>query len=103
RSRRDWVPVLPSPKDNARRAGGRRHFELRQCAALRRPGIVRAIRQRGRAMSRYEETYRRALADPEGFWGEAAEAIDWERRWDRVLDDRNPPFYRWFSGGRLNT
>jgi propionyl-CoA synthetase len=53
--------------------------------------------------SRYEEVYRRSLEDPEGFWGEAAEAIDWDRRWDRVLDDRQPPFYRWFQGGRLNT
>ncbi len=53
--------------------------------------------------SRYAETYRRSLADPEGFWGEAAGAIDWERRWDKVLDAANPPFYRWFTGGRLNT
>jgi propionyl-CoA synthetase len=51
----------------------------------------------------YEKTYRRAMADPAGFWAEAAEAIDWERRWDRVLDDSHPPFYRWFTGGRLNT
>src|ERR1700676_3529589 len=51
----------------------------------------------------YEETHRRSLSDPEGFWAEAAEAIDWERRWDRVLDGSNPPFYRWFRGGRLNT
>jgi propionyl-CoA synthetase len=53
--------------------------------------------------SRYEETYRRSLADPEGFWAEAAEAIHWEKRWDRVLDDSQAPFYRWFRGGRLNT
>src|SRR5258707_10015336 len=43
------------------------------------------------------------MADPGGFWAEAAEAIDWERRWDSVLDDSNKPFYRWFAGGRLNT
>jgi propionyl-CoA synthetase len=54
-------------------------------------------------MGAYEEAYRRALDDPEGFWGEAAAAIDWDRRWDRVLDDGNAPFFRWFSGGRLNT
>src|SRR5256714_10518142 len=54
-------------------------------------------------MTGYAETYRRALAEPEAFWAEAAEAIDWERRWDRVLDDSRPPFYRWFSGARLNT
>ncbi len=56
--------------------------------------------------SRYAEAYRRSLADPEGFWGEAAQAaqgIEWEKRWDRVLDADNPPFYRWFPGGRLNT
>jgi len=51
----------------------------------------------------YAETYRRALERPEEFWAEAAEAIDWERRWDRVLDASRPPFYRWFAGARLNT
>ena len=38
---------------------------------------------------------------PEAF-EEYAELLDWERRWDRVLDASNPPFYRWFVGGRLN-
>jgi len=52
---------------------------------------------------KYDSVYRRSLADPSGFWAEAAEGIDWLRRWDRVLDDRNPPFYRWFAGARLNT
>ncbi|MGD8606232.1 MAG: propionyl-CoA synthetase [Myxococcales bacterium] len=49
------------------------------------------------------EMRRRSLEDPEGFWGEAAEGIDWITRWDRVLDDSNPPFYRWFEGAQLNT
>src|SRR5262245_50651686 len=53
--------------------------------------------------STYEEVYASWLADPEGFWARAAEAIDWDRRWDRVLDSSRPPFYRWFSGGVLNT
>ena len=53
--------------------------------------------------SGYTETCRRSLAQPEAFWAEAAEAIDWEKRWDRVLDDTRPPFYRWFAGARLNT
>jgi len=44
-----------------------------------------------------------AKDDPEGFWGEAAEDIIWFKRWDKVLDDSNPPFYRWFKGGVLNT
>src|SRR5712691_12291851 len=62
------------------------------------------MRQGGAPMSgRYEETYRRALSEPAAFWAAAASAIDWERRWDRVLDASRPPFYRWFTGGRLNT
>jgi propionyl-CoA synthetase len=51
---------------------------------------------------RYEETFRRALADKERFWAEAAGAVRWEKRWDKVLDDSRAPFYRWFAGGRLN-
>jgi propionyl-CoA synthetase len=54
-------------------------------------------------MTSYLETYRRSLEKPEEFWAEAAEAIDWEKRWDRVLDASRPPFYRWVAGGRLNT
>ena len=52
---------------------------------------------------RYEQTLHRARSDPEGFWAEAAESISWHRRWDRVLDDANPPFYRWFAGAEVNT
>ncbi|MFZ0254304.1 MAG: propionyl-CoA synthetase [Gammaproteobacteria bacterium] len=51
----------------------------------------------------YAVVYRRSIEDPNGFWGEAAEDLHWERRWDKVLDDANKPFYRWFSGGVLNT
>jgi propionyl-CoA synthetase len=54
-------------------------------------------------MGRFEEVYQRSLEDPEGFWGEAAAAIDWDERWERVLDDSRTPFFRWFAGGRMNT
>src|SRR5438876_10053403 len=54
-------------------------------------------------MGRYAEMYRRSLEDPEGFWTEAAAAIDWIEEWQRVLDDSGAPLYRWFTGGRLNT
>jgi hypothetical protein len=49
----------------------------------------------------YAETYRRSLEKPDEFWAEAAEAIEWERRWDRVLDDTRPPFYRWLAEALL--
>ncbi len=54
-------------------------------------------------MGRYKELHKRSLNDKESFWAEAAEAIDWTKKWDRVLDDSDPPFYRWFAGGALNT
>ena len=54
-------------------------------------------------MANYVEAYRRSLEQPEEFWAEAAEAIDWACRWERVLDASRPPFYRWFEGARLNT
>jgi propionyl-CoA synthetase len=54
-------------------------------------------------MSKYLENHRRSIENPSEFWAEAAEGIDWESRWDKVLDDSNAPIYRWFSGGRLNT
>src|SRR5437773_12481162 len=51
----------------------------------------------------YDEVYSRWLNDPENFWAEAAEAVHWDKKWDRVLDASRPPFYRWFAGGMLNT
>jgi propionyl-CoA synthetase len=53
--------------------------------------------------SHYSEVYARSVKHPEQFWAEAAEKIHWEKKWDRVLDNDNPPFTRWFSGGILNT
>lgn len=49
-----------------------------------------------------EEAYERARGDREGFWAEQAERLSWEQPWDRVLDWDDPPFAKWFVGGRLN-
>ncbi len=54
-------------------------------------------------MPSHAETHARSLRDPEGFWGEIAEAIQWERRWTRVLESSRPPLHRWLPGARLNT
>ncbi|MDJ0829107.1 MAG: propionyl-CoA synthetase [Desulfobacterales bacterium] len=53
--------------------------------------------------NRYDEAFDRSINDPNGFWGEVAEDVHWYKKWDKVLDDSNPPFYRWFVGGELNT
>jgi propionyl-CoA synthetase len=54
-------------------------------------------------MGALDDLHRRSLEDPEGFWGEAAAAIDWNTAPSRVLDDTDPPWYRWFPDGTLNT
>src|SRR5215471_1961110 len=52
---------------------------------------------------KYDAVHRRSLADPEGFWAEQAAAIDWTRRWNKVLDSSRAPYYRWFAGAELNS
>jgi propionyl-CoA synthetase len=54
-------------------------------------------------MGAYDESYRRSLDDPEGFWLEAAEAITWSSPPTRALDSAQAPIYRWFPDGSLNT
>jgi propionyl-CoA synthetase len=54
-------------------------------------------------MGRYAEEFQRSLDDPEGYWRDAAGAIDWITPPTRILDDSAPPMYRWFPDAELNT
>ncbi|MBT8082818.1 MAG: propionyl-CoA synthetase [Gammaproteobacteria bacterium] len=54
-------------------------------------------------MTDYATTHRTSIENPEEFWAQAAEGIDWETRWDSVLSEPSPGIFRWFSGGILNT
>lgn len=49
-----------------------------------------------------KEEWEKSIKNPEEYWAEKAKAISWFKTWDKVLDDSNPPFYRWFVGGILN-
>jgi len=51
----------------------------------------------------YAKAYEQSIQDPEGFWGPIAEECFWYKKWDKVLDDSNKPFYRWFAGAETNT
>jgi acetyl-CoA synthetase len=53
------------------------------------------------SLAQYEALWDRAKDDPEGFWGEHAQALHWDKPWDKVLDWQ-PPFANWFVGGKLN-
>ncbi|MDE2576369.1 MAG: AMP-binding protein, partial [Rhodospirillales bacterium] len=55
------------------------------------------------ASSRYPQTYAAWQHDPEAYWAEAAEAIAWDRRWDRVFDPTKGAFGQYFVGGMMNT
>ena len=50
----------------------------------------------------YDQLYKRSIEDREGFWAEEAKKLKWYKKWDKVLDDSNKPFYKWFVGGKTN-
>ena len=49
-----------------------------------------------------DEIFAQAAADPEAFWASVAEELHWFKKWDQVLDESDPPFFKWFVGGKLN-
>jgi propionyl-CoA synthetase len=51
----------------------------------------------------YETAYQQSIQDPDSFWGAAAEDCHWYKKWEKVLDDSGKPFYRWFTGGEMNS
>ena len=54
-------------------------------------------------MGSYKEIYQRASENPQEFWAQAAEDLIWQKKWQKVLDDKNSPFNTWFAGGKINT
>jgi len=55
-----------------------------------------------KSMAEYEAEHKRSIDDPEGWWGEQANALTWQKPWDQVLDWSGAPFAKWFVGGELN-
>jgi len=54
-------------------------------------------------MADYRSEHARSIEDPEGYWAEQAQLVDWIKKPRRILDDDHPPFYRWFPDATLNT
>jgi acetyl-CoA synthetase len=54
------------------------------------------------ALIRDRSEHDKADSDPQGWWAEQARALHWFKEWDTVLDDSDPPFYKWFAGGQIN-
>ncbi len=61
-----------------------------------------AAKARVPSMEAYREEYERSMADPEAYWEEVAGELHWFKRWDKVLDESEKPFFQWFAGGRTN-
>jgi acetyl-CoA synthetase len=57
-----------------------------------------AAQARERDMAVYEA----AMRDPEGYWADQARQLHWDKPFSTVLDDSNPPFFKWFTDGELN-
>jgi len=56
-----------------------------------------------RSLEAYQQTYKRSVEDPEGFWGDIAGTFHWRKKWDQVLEwNFNEPNVKWFIGGKLN-
>jgi len=54
------------------------------------------------SIEQYQEMYHESIHDPEAFWGRVAEQLHWYKKWDRVLNADNAPFFKWFEGGQTN-
>ncbi len=50
----------------------------------------------------YDTIYKESVQDREGFWSKEARSLTWYRKWEKVLDDSQKPFYKWFTGGKIN-
>jgi len=56
-----------------------------------------------KSLEEYKKIYKRSLDDPDGFWGEAAQQLDWYKKWDKVLvENFGEAKHQWFVGGKLN-
>jgi acetyl-CoA synthetase len=57
---------------------------------------------REQALLKDPAVYEQAMSDPQAWWAAQAQELEWFQKWSRVLDDGDPPFYKWFTGGTLN-
>jgi acetyl-CoA synthetase len=74
--------------------------ELEQMLEIERFEPPQAFREH--ALLSDPSVYADAAADPQAWWAKQAEELDWSQPWETILDDSNPPFYKWFVGGKLN-
>lgn len=50
----------------------------------------------------YENKYKSSIEEPEAFWEKEAKTLYWYKKWDKILDKSNPPFFKWFTNAKTN-
>jgi acetyl-CoA synthetase len=55
-----------------------------------------------KTMGEYEQLYKESIESPQTFWPRMADELHWHKKWDKLLDDSKPPFFKWFTGGKIN-
>jgi len=89
--------------DDTKKAGGSTIDSLQQEGLKFPPPKDFSAKARVKSMAEYEEMYKKSIEDPNGFWAEQAEALDWYKKWDAVEEyDFNELYVRYFRGGKLN-
>jgi len=98
----DWAPEVPEGAQGTKRGPSvsepRQHIDALLEEKRVFPPPPSFVEQ---ALISDPSIYERASQDPEAFWEEQAERLDWNTRWDTVMD-WTPPFVKWFVGGTLN-
>src|ERR1700684_3911369 len=87
-------------ESNSSAAAGELDHELAELLEV--PTFEASPEFREQALLSDPAVYEEAARDPQAWWAGQAERLHWFEPWETVLDDSNPPFYKWFVGGRLN-
>jgi acetyl-CoA synthetase len=62
--------------------------------------VTAYMKQKG--FQSYDELYEWSIKNPQEFWADQANELEWHHRWEKVLDESNAPFYKWFVGAKTN-
>lgn len=57
---------------------------------------------RDKAFVKDDKPFKEAERDRLAFWADKAESLQWMQKWDQILDDSNPPYFKWFVNGKIN-
>ena len=104
--------MTPGPADSSRQSESGATWRRRRSRPLtwsassksyrRSSGSSRPPSSVERALLNDPAVYEDAGRDPEAWWAKQAEDLHWFQKWESVVDDSNPPFFKWFTGGKLN-